>query len=108
MSVASVAMAISEKAAEKKTISDHEIDDISLDDLDDLLDEIPEPNITEKTVEIVVEEPVVSKSTTDDASASGKLGAMRREIATDDDAEDVEDVEQKDLHSRMDRFFSER
>jgi hypothetical protein len=34
---------------------------------------------------------------------------MRREIATDDDDDDdVGDVEQKDLHSRMDRFFSER
>jgi hypothetical protein len=101
--------------SEKKTVEipvrDDPIDDISLDEfdeLDDLLDEIQEQELPEEIVEIVVEEPVVSKSTTDDASASGKLGAMRREIATDDDVEDVEDVEQKDLHSRMDRFFSER
>jgi hypothetical protein len=104
-------MTKSEKPAEKRAISDRETDDISLDDLDDLddlLDEISELDVTEETIEIVVEEPVVSKSTTNDASASGKLGAMRREIATDDNVGDVGDVEEKDLHSRMDRFFSER
>jgi len=95
-----------EISSEKKVINDPEIDDMSLDELDDLLDEIPELDISEDTVEMVVEEPVVSKPVTDDASASGKLGAMRREIATDDD--DIEVIKQNDLPSRMDRFFSER
>ena len=101
----------SEKPTEKKPISDHEIDDISLDeldDLDDLLDEIPELVLVEETVEMILEEPVVSKPTTDDASASGKLGALRQEIATDDGDDTVEVVEQEDISSRMDRFFSKR
>ncbi len=95
-----------QKVNQKKAISDDEIDDISLDDLDDLLDEMPELDLPEEIVEMVIEEPVVSKSRIEDASASGKLGALRREIAIDDD-DTVEVVEQDDLHSRMDRFFSD-
>jgi len=96
----------SETPIERKTISDHELDDISLDDLDDLLDEIPELDLGGDSVEMVVEEAVVNKPIIDDGSASVKLGALRREIATDDD--DVEVVEREDIGSRMDRFFSER
>ena len=92
---------------EKKTIDDSEIDDMSLDDIDDLLEEMPDIEIEEDIEEIVVEEIVEHKQIIKDSSASGKLGALRREIATDDD-DNTEEIKEEDLTSRMDRFFSER
>ena len=92
---------------EKKPIDDSEIDDMSLDDIDDLLEEMPDIEIEEDIEEIVVEEIVEHKQIIKDSSASGKLGALRREIATDDD-DNTEEIKEEDLTSRMDRFFSER
>ena len=100
--------------SEKKTVEipvrDEPTDDISLDELDeldDLLDEIQEQELPEEIVEILSEDAVVNNPISEDPSASGKLGALRREIAIDDD-DDTEVIEQEDIRSRMDRFFSER
>ena len=87
---------------EKKPIDDSEIDDMSLDDIDDLLEDIPEIEVKEDIEEVVEHKPAI-----DDSSASGKLGALRREIATDDD-DNTESIKEDDITSRMDRFFSER
>jgi hypothetical protein len=95
------------KKIEEIPIDDSEIDDMSLDDLDDLIEEIPEIEIEEEIKKSVVKEIVEHKQIIEDSSASGKLGALRREIATDDD-DNTEKIEEEDLNSRMDRFFSER
>ena len=73
-----------------------------MDDIDDLLEDIPEIEVKEDIEEVVEHKPAI-----DDSSASGKLGALRREIATDDD-DNTESIKEDDITSRMDRFFSER
>ena len=68
---------------------------------------VTEIEIEEKIEQSAVKERVEPKQIIEDSSASGKLGALRREIATDDD-DNTEKIEEEDLNSRMDRFFSER
>ena len=99
---------ISRKTIEKKIetpIPSHNVDDeddISLEELNEMLDDMPE--IIDEVVSIP--EPELSPPIIDDASASGRLGALRKEMASDDDKSPDENKD--DFDSRMDRFFSDR
>ena len=91
-----------EKDSEVQVVSDDiSFDDISLDD-DITEEQIVEEEFVEEDISIEPEEEIID---IDDSTASGRLSAMRREIASDSGAKSNS---KEDLSKRLDSFFKDR
>lgn len=92
-----------EKDSEVQVVSDDiSFDDISLDDDIGIEDTVEEEEIVEEDISIEPEDDVID---IDDSTASGRLSALRREIASDSGAKSNS---KEDLSKRLDSFFKDR
>ena len=84
--------------------SEEDLDDISFEDdfVEDKIDDVPDETDVEEETMIQPEQEAID---IDDATASGRLSALRREMATDTETKpDTKD----DLSRRLDSFLKDR